>query len=83
MNFPGGTVTIPGQLLLSGKSGPTQLTAPKQHVPLTRMSDSALLTFADEMLQIMAEGPDTATPELCDYLQLLCLQVEREIMERM
>ncbi len=84
MNFPSGiNVSIPGQLLLSGKSGPKQLQAPEQPVPLARMTDSQLLTFADEMLQIMAEGPDESAPELNDYIELLCLQVQREIMSRM
>lgn len=83
MTFPGGTVTIPGVLLLSGRSGPTQVHPPEQYQPIARMSDAALLAFADSMATLFETETRGATDQrLVDYIDLLSLQCSREIMRR-
>lgn len=84
MTFPGGHVALDMPLLASGRSGSTQVTPPEQPVPLTRMSDDALFRFAEDLATLLAtEERDDANPQLADYIDLLCVQVEREFMRRM
>lgn len=84
MKFPGGHTALPPQLLASGKSGPAQVSEPEKPVPLTRMSDAALARFADDLTTLLeTESRDDMDPRLADYIDLLCIQVEREVMRRM
>lgn len=84
MNFPGGACRLPAELLASGKSGPRQIAAPEQPVPLTRMSDRALFKFADELATLLeTESRDDASPQLVDYIDLLTTQVEQELLRRL
>jgi hypothetical protein len=83
MNFPGGNVALPDSLLASGKSGQSQVDAPEQPVPLSRMSDAALMAFATDMIALLeSESRDESDPRLVDYINMLSLQCEREIMSR-
>jgi len=84
MLFPGGEVRLPQELLASGKSGPRQIAAPEQPVPLTRMSDRALFQLADELATLLeTESRDDADSRLVDYIDLLVTQVEQELLARM
>jgi hypothetical protein len=84
VNFPSGIpVTIPGELLLSGRSGAAQVTAPEQPVPLSRMTDEQLTRFAADMIALLeSESRDESDTRLVEYIDLLSLQCEREIMRR-
>lgn len=84
MNFPSGIpVQIPGELLFSGKSGVQQVKPPEQPVPLSRMTDAQLMTFAADMIALLeSESRDESDARLVEYIDLLALQCEREIMRR-
>ena len=84
MNFPSGIpVSLPDELLLSGKSGVHQIAPAEQPVPLSRMTDDQLMTFAADMIALLeSESRDESDPRLVEYIDLLSLQCEREIMRR-
>lgn len=90
MNFPAGHVAMPNELLLSGMSGPKLVQPPEQPTAIgPRMTDAALFRLADNLATLMEsfaneeEKPGGVTPSLREYVELLTLQVEREIMRRM
>jgi hypothetical protein len=84
MMFPGGSVSLPSELLASGRSGSAQVELPEKPVSLSRMSDDALFRFAEDMATLLAtEDRDGVDSRLADYIDLLCVQVEREVMRRM
>lgn len=86
MTFPGGTITLPSQLLSTNMSGPTRVHPPEPPIGLTRITDAALMRLADNLATLMEEHaakPGGVTPGLRDYIDLLTLQVEQEIMRRM
>ena len=84
MQFPSGLpVTIPGELLLSGKSGTAQVQPPEQPVPLSRMTDAQLLRFAQDMLVLLeSESRPDSDPRLTEYIDLLSAQCMAEINRR-
>lgn len=83
--FPGGNVSLPDELLLSGKSGTRQILTPEQPVPLSRMTDAQLFRFASSMVVLLESewSRDDEDTRLTDYINLLSIQCEREIMRRM
>lgn len=87
MNFPGGHCPLEMPLLatgLTGINGP-QVQPAEEYLPLRRMSDAALFTFAADMANLLAVESCSYEPvdsRLQDYISLLSLQCEREIMER-
>lgn len=86
MIFPGGTVSIPTRLLNPGLSGRAQVHPPEPPIGLTRITDAALMRLAENLATLMEEHsakPGGVTPGLRDYIDLLTLQVEQEVMRRM
>lgn len=86
MNFPGGSVAIDMPLLASGKSGTAQVQPPEQPVQLSRMTDAQLMRFAAEMIALLeseSRGDGESDSRLVEYIDLLAIQCEREIMRRM
>jgi hypothetical protein len=83
MNFPGGAVSLPDEMLLSGKSGVHQITPPERFEPLARMSDAALEKLSDDLLKLLESETRAGGDErLADYIDLLSLQCMREVMRR-
>lgn len=76
-------MALPDELLLSGKSGPCQITQPERFEPLVRMSDSALEKLADDLLKLLeSETRGGGDERLSDYIDLLSLQCMRELNGR-
>lgn len=84
MIFPSGlAVSLPDELLASGKSGVHQIVEPERFEPLARMSDAALERLADDMLKLLeSESRTDEDPRLQGYIDLLSLQCMREVMRR-
>jgi hypothetical protein len=79
MNFPGGHCALDMPLLATGRSGVTQVTPPEQFEPLARMSDAALIRFADEMQTLAGHDEDG---NLGEYIQLLHLQCQITLADK-
>jgi hypothetical protein len=83
VTFAGGEVTLPDELLLSGKSGSRQVSPPERFEPLARMSDAALEKLSNDLLTLLESETRTDGDErLADYIDLLSLQCMREVMRR-
>lgn len=83
MNFPGGAVSLPDELLATGKSGVHQITEPEQFEPLARMSDTALENLALDLLTLLeSESRTGEDPRLQEYIDLMSLQCMQEINRR-